>query len=61
LDVAVLGLFVSSGLIDIYSVAWSITVFLTIFGNALEDAHFPEMSKTAAGRSPKAVCGLTEK
>lgn len=60
LDVAVLGLFVSPGLIGIYSVAWSITMFLNIFGNALEGTLFPEMSKTATGRGSEAVRGLTE-
>jgi O-antigen/teichoic acid export membrane protein len=60
LDVAVLGLFVSSGLIGIYSVAWSVAMFLNIFGNALEGTLFPEMSKIAAGYGSEAVRDLTE-
>jgi O-antigen/teichoic acid export membrane protein len=60
LDMAVLGLFVSSGLIGIYSVAWSIAMFLNIFGSSLEGTLFPEMSKTAAGHGSEAVRDLTE-
>lgn len=60
LDIIVLGWFVSSGLIGIYSVAWSITIFLNIFGSSLEGTLFPEMSKDATARGTEAVRGLTE-
>lgn len=43
-DILVLGLFVQSNLIGIYSVAWSITKFLTVFDSAISSAIFPEIS-----------------
>lgn len=59
-DIAVLGFFVSQGLIGIYSVAWSLGKFLDIFGEAIRNTLFPEMSKLAAGDDASAVAGLTE-
>ncbi len=60
LDIIVLGWFVSSGLIGIYSVAWSITIFLNIFGSSLEGTLFPEMSKDATAHGTESVRSLTE-
>lgn len=59
-DVAVLGFFVTQGLIGIYSVAWSLGKFLDIFGSAISSTLFPEMSKVSAENNPDAVAGLTE-
>jgi O-antigen/teichoic acid export membrane protein len=59
-DIAVLGLFVTSELIGIYSVAWSIAMFLSIFGQSLEGTFFPEMSKNAGQSGSGTVRKLTE-
>ncbi len=59
-DIAVLGFFVSAGFIGIYSVAWSIGKFLDIFGSAVSNTLFPEMSKVSAEDDVAAVSGLTE-
>lgn len=59
-DVAVLGFFVSQGLVGIYSVAWSLSKFLDIFGSAISSTLFPEMSKVATENDASAVAGLTE-
>ncbi|MFD1646113.1 flippase [Haloarchaeobius litoreus] len=60
LDVTVLGVFVASGLVGVYSVVWSIVVFLTIFGNGIQTTIFPEMSKQSTDGNREAVVGLTE-
>lgn len=60
LDLAVLGIFVSPGLVGIYSVVWSIVTFLTIFGNGIQTTFFPEMSKQSAEGNSAAVVNLTE-
>jgi O-antigen/teichoic acid export membrane protein len=60
LDVAVLGIFVTSGLIGIYSVVWSIVTFLTIFSKGIQTTLFPEMSKQSADGNLTAVVKLTE-
>lgn len=59
-DIAILGFFVTQGLIGIYSVAWSISKFLDIFGSAVSSTLFPEMSKVATENDASAVAGLTE-
>ncbi|WP_440989460.1 flippase [Haloarchaeobius baliensis] len=60
LDVTVLGLFVASGQVGIYSVVWSVVMFLTIFGNGIQTTLFPEMSKQSSEGNTAAVVGLTE-
>lgn len=59
-DIAVLGFFVSAGLIGVYSVAWTLSKFLDIFGNAISTTLFPEMSELAAKNDPKSISGLVE-
>ncbi|WP_418281975.1 flippase [Halorubrum sp. DTA98] len=59
-DIIVLGFFVPTGLIGIYSVAWSIGRFLEIFGRGISTTLFPEMSEIATKNDPSAVSGLTE-
>ena len=60
LDVTVLGVFVASGLVGIYSVVWSVVMFLAIFGTGIQTTLFPEMSKESAEGNKKTVIGLTE-
>lgn len=59
-DIIVLGFFVPAGLVGIYSVVWSITKFLNIFGSAISTTLFPEISKEAAEDNPRAVSNLVE-
>jgi len=59
-DIIVLGFFVQTGLIGVYSVAWSLSKFLDIFSSAVSTTLFPEMSETAARNDPESVTGLTE-
>ncbi|WP_096389005.1 oligosaccharide flippase family protein [Halopenitus persicus] len=47
-DVVVLGLFVPSNLIGIYTIAWNIASFLNVFGTSIRTSMFPEISKLAA-------------
>ncbi len=57
-DVLVLGLFVPSNLIGVYSIAWNIASFLNIFGAAIRNSVFPEISKIAADDDTERVSGL---
>lgn len=59
-DIAVLGFFVSSGLIGVYSVVWSIAIFLDIFGNAILNSLFPEMSNQSEQENIDRVASSTE-
>lgn len=43
-DIVILGALVSPALVGIYSVAWSIAKFLTVFGTAVKTTLFPEFS-----------------
>jgi O-antigen/teichoic acid export membrane protein len=57
-DVLVLGVFVPSALVGIYSVAWSIATFLTLFDTAVSSAVFPELSKADSENSRNVVSKL---
>ncbi|OYR52056.1 transporter [Halorubrum sp. Ea1] len=59
-DVSILGFFVSSSLIGIYTAAWNIAVFLILFGGSLSQTLFPEMSSMSANDDRKAVADLFE-
>lgn len=59
-DIVVLGFFVSSGLVGVYSVAWSVAKFLDVFGMAIQTTLFPEMSKRSAEDDMSLVSTLTE-
>jgi len=59
-DVTVLGFFVSSSVIGVYTAAWNIAVFLILFGGSLSQTLFPEMSSMSADEDPRAVAGLFE-
>ncbi len=59
-DIAILGFFVTQGLIGVYSVAWSISKILDIFGSAISTTLFPEMSSLSSKNDASAVVGLTE-
>ncbi|PCR91545.1 oligosaccharide flippase family protein [Natrinema ejinorense] len=59
-DVAVLGFFVSSSLVGIYTAAWNIAVFLILFGGSLSQTMFPEMSSLSAEEDAQSVTDLFE-
>lgn len=60
LDITVLGIFVTSGLVGVYSVVWSIVTFLSIFGNGIQMTLFPELSKLSSEGRFDDVSQLTE-
>ncbi|WP_252698657.1 flippase [Natronosalvus vescus] len=60
IDITVLGLFVTQGLIGVYSVAWSLSKFLNIFSDAISSTLFPEMSKVSTEGDFRMVATLTE-
>lgn len=55
IDILVLGLFVPAGLTGIYAVAWTLSRFLDIFGSAIKDTLFPEMSKLSTEGDMKMI------
>lgn len=57
-DILVLGMFVPSSLVGIYSVAWSISKFLSLFDAAISQTIFPEISYADAKNDPSAVANL---
>lgn len=59
-DIVILGLFVPSSLIGIYSVAWNVGQFLILFGGAISRTLFPEISKLSAESETGAVENLVE-
>ncbi len=58
-DILVLGLLVPAGLAGVYAVAYSLSKFLNIFGNAIKTTLFPEMSKLSADEDTDMVGTLT--
>lgn len=60
IDILVLGFFVQTGLVGVYTIAWSIGKFLDIFGEAIGTTLFPEMSKVASEKEVQTVGNLTE-
>lgn len=59
-DILVLGAFVSTNLVGVYSIAWSITKFLDLFGLAIGQSMFPEVSNVAAEEDEAAASNLIE-
>ncbi|WP_257297848.1 flippase [Haloarchaeobius sp. FL176] len=59
-DILVLGFFVPSSLIGIYSIAWNISEFLIIFSTAISTTLFPKMSELSAKEGNDAVRNLVE-
>jgi len=47
-DIIVLGFFVSPALIGVYAIAWSLSMFLSVFGSAIRSTIFPEISHESA-------------
>lgn len=60
-DVLVLGALVPASLVGVYAVAWSIANFLILFGNAVSDTLFPEISRAdASGRDTTVAAYVTD-
>lgn len=59
-DILLLGAFVPSALVGVYSVAWSIAKFLELFGASISSAAFPEISYTSAQETKQAAAGVIE-
>jgi O-antigen/teichoic acid export membrane protein len=59
-DVLLLGVFVQSSLVGVYSVAWSIAKFLTLFDSAVSSTLFPELSRADADGDSTWVAELVE-
>lgn len=54
-DILIMGFLVSSTLIGVYSIAWSLTMFLTLFGSSIKTTLFPEISNADATEGKEAV------
>jgi O-antigen/teichoic acid export membrane protein len=59
-DILLLGVFVPTSLVGVYSVAWSLSKFLDLFGTAIRSTLFPELSRTSAQESKQAAAGMVE-
>lgn len=59
-DIVVLGFFVTSSLIGIYSVSWTLASFLGLFSGAVRSSMFPEVSKVSERKGFEAVGNLVE-
>ncbi|MES3518016.1 MAG: oligosaccharide flippase family protein [Natronomonas sp.] len=59
-DILVLGLFVPVGLTGVYAVAYALSEFLDLFGRAIRETLFPEMSRFSAQDDTEAVAALTD-
>ena len=57
-DVAVMGFFVPSDLIGVYSVAWTISTFLLSSGSAISSATFPEISSVTTDADNQAAAPI---
>ncbi|MHC3437881.1 lipopolysaccharide biosynthesis protein [Natrialbaceae archaeon A-gly3] len=57
-DILILGALVSPALVGIYSIAWSIATFLTVFGSAVKTTLFPEFSFADAQGDRETVAKL---
>lgn len=59
-DILLLGVFVQTGLVGVYAVAWSLANFLKLFGKAVSETLFPEISHLSAQDRREAAAGLVE-
>ena len=59
-DILLLGVFVQSSFVGVYSAAWSISKFLTLFDSAISSTLFPELSRANAENSDETVSTLIE-
>lgn len=60
IDILILGVFVPSAAVGIYTVAWSLSSFLALFGNSIRSTLFPEISYSSSQESIETVRGYVE-
>ena len=60
IDILILGAMVQSSLVGIYAIAWSLTKVLRLFGQAISEAVFPEISSLSATEGVEATVGYIE-
>ncbi len=60
IDILVLTAFVPSTLVGVYSVSWSISKFLALFGSSIRKSMFPEISRLSVEEDPKSATHLIE-
>jgi len=58
MDTLVLGIFVSSNLIGFYEIAWNLASILAVFGVAIAQAMFPEISRLSSEDAESEVRGM---
>lgn len=59
-DILLLGVFAPTSLVGVYSIAWSLSKFLELFGSAIRSTLFPELSYTSEQESKQAAAGMVE-
>lgn len=59
-DILMLGFFVQTSLVGVYSVAWSIAKFLELFSSSIQATLFPEISHTSAHETKQAAADMVE-
>lgn len=60
IDIVILGFFVSSSLVGVYSVSWTLASFLGLFSGAVRSSMFPQISEVSDKKSLDAVSNLVE-
>lgn len=60
IDILILGIFVPSAAIGVYTVAWSLSKFLKLFSNSISSTVFPEISYSSTQDSVPVVRGYIE-
>lgn len=56
-DIVVLGFFVPSNLVGIYAICWNISSVMSLFGEALSNSAFPEISETSSKEGKQQAVG----
>ncbi|HET7323711.1 MAG TPA: oligosaccharide flippase family protein [Halococcus sp.] len=59
MDTIILGFFVASGLIGVYEVAWNLASVLAVFGLAVSQSLFPQLSSLSSRDDFRSVTSLT--
>jgi O-antigen/teichoic acid export membrane protein len=59
-DILLLGVFVSTGVVGVYGIAWSLASFLIVFSTSITSAVFPRMSKLSSEENFEQVAVLAE-
>jgi O-antigen/teichoic acid export membrane protein len=58
IDILVITVFVPSSLVGIYSIVWTISMFLALFGEAILSTIFPEISRLSTKKGAEAAARL---